>query len=1827
MLWQDGERVLSRVWRTDAEGGPDVVLTVTFATDQPTLASLERLAHEYSLRNELDAAWAVRPLELKHDGGRPLLVLEDPGGEPLERVLGRPLEIGPFLRLAIATSAALAQIHRHGLVHKDIKPAHVFVNRTTGQVKLTGFGIASRLPRERQAPGPPEFISGTLAYLAPEQTGRMNRSIDSRSDLYALGVTLYQLVTGSLPFAATDPMDWVHCHIARKPVPPSERMPNVPAAVSAIVMKLLAKAAEERYQTAAGLERDLRYCLAEWEDRAFVNGFPLAQQDAPDRLLIPEKLYGRAHEVETLLSSFDRVVKYGIPELVLVSGYSGIGKSSVINELHSILVPPRGLFASGKFDQHKHDIPYSTLVQASQSLVRSLLSKADTELTRWRDAFQNALNPNGRLIVDLVPELKLIIGEQPAVPELTPQDAQRRFQMTFERFIGVFARPEHPLVLFLDDLQWLDAATLDLLGNLATRSDLQHLMLIGAYRDNEVTATHPLMRKLDAIKAAGGKVAEITLAPLAREHLAQLIADALRCAGERAASLAQLVHEKTGGNPFFTIQFLSSLADEGMLTFDYDVARWSWDPDRIHAKGYTDNVVDLMVGKLTRLPAETQEALRLLACLGNIAETTTLSIVYGTSEAQIQAALWDAVRQELVERLGDSYKFTHDRVQEAAYSLIPEAVRTATHLRIGRLLAMQTPSEKQGEAIFEIAGQFNRGDLANIAASERERIAELNLMAGKRAKAATAYVSALRYLTAGAALLSEEYWESRHVLIFELELHCAECEFLTGAVSTGALRLEKLSTRTANAIEDSAVACLRVDLYVSRGQIERAIAVCLDYLRKQGIEWSSHPSMQEARREYDRISAQLRSYAIEDLIDLPLTNNPTALATLNVLSKLVPTFTDVNLLSLGICHAVALGLEHGHGDGSCVAYVLLGMLAGSHFGHYEAGYRLARLGYELVEQRGLRRFQAPTYQPFADRVMPWTKPIKACRDLLHRALDAANKLGPITYVAFNGEEMTTNLLAAGDPLQDVQRQAESSLEIARRAQFGLVCDLNTLQLAFIRTLRGLTREFGCFDDEQFDEHRFERRISNNQALAAVECRYWVRKLQARFFAGDYAAAIEASTRAKRLLWTSLGRFEEAEYEFYGGLACAASFDTAEADDRRQHLDALRSHHARVDEWAGHCAENFATRAALLKAEIARIEGRELEAEHLYEQSIRSAHSSGFMHNEALANELAARFYAERGFDKIAQMYRRDARYGYVRWGADGKVRQLDEMYPQLRTEGPSLGPTSTTGSMSTFGAPVEQLDLTTVIKVLQAASGEIVPAKFMDTLLRTAIEQAGAERGLLVLARGAELRVAAEAATCGDATVVQLRDQPMTADALPESVLHYVMRARESMILDDAAAQSPFSEDQYIRQRRSRSIVCLPLINQAELIGVLYLENNLAPRVFAPARIAVLKLLASQAAISLENTRLFGDLQQREAKIRRLVESNIIGVLIWDLEGQIFEANDEFLRIVGYDREDLVSGRLSWSALTPEEWLDRHRRQLTPELRLAGSLQPFEKEYFRKDGSRVPVLVGDASFEESENQGVSFVLDLTERKRREDAQREMEMALAHNNRVATLGQLTASISHEVKQPISAAMTNAQAALRFLDADPPDLIEVRDALRDIVDNNRRAGEIVDGIRSLIKREPSRKGRLNINDTVRDVIRLVRREATSNGVSIQAHFDDDIPLIEGDRVQLQQVILNLIMNAAEAMSGMSEEAREILISTGNAGTGVHVEVRDTGPGLASNTAEQLFDAFYTTKPNGLGLGLSICRSIVEAHGGLLRASNNVPRGAVFQFTLSDRPGPPA
>jgi PAS domain S-box-containing protein len=1925
------------------------LLGVALAAQQPSPEGFQRLEHEYSLAAELDPEWAAKPLALTRYEGRTILIFSDPGGEPLDKVIerndGQPLDLTRFLRVAVSMAKVLGQVHRQGLIHKDIKPMNMLVDEA-GNVWLTGFGIASQLPAGRQAPVAPEIIAGTLAYMAPEQTGRMNRSIDARSDLYSVGVTLYQMLTGRLPFAAADPLEWVHCHIARQPAPPGDHA-AIPGPLSSITMKLLAKNAEERYQTALGLESDLRRCLAEWEMQGHIHPFPLGAHDVPDRLLVPEKLYGREREIDVLLTAFDRVVAHGTPELVLVSGYSGIGKSSVVNELHKALVSPRGLFAAGKFDQYKRDIPYATLAQAFRALIRQILVKSEAEVDHWRETLAEALGPNGQLIVNLVPEVEFIIGKQPPVPDLPPRDAQSRFQLVFRRFLGAFARPEHPLALFLDDLQWLDTATLELLEHLITDPTVQHLMLVGAYRNNEVSSSHPFTRTLNSIRKAGAKVQEIVLAPLGLDDVGRLVADALHCERDAGRPLAKLVYEKTGGNPFFAIQFLTTLAEEGLLAFDPEPACWTWDVARIRAKGYTDNVVDLMVGKLKRLPESTQEALQQLACLGNVVEIATLTLVHGESEEEIHTALWEAARTGLVLRLEGSYTFLHDRVQEAAYALIPTGERAGAHLRIGRVLASRIAADEIEENIFEIVNQLDRGATLIEAQEERERVAGLNLIAGKRAKTSMAYAAALKYFAAGRKLLAEDSWEQRYELTFAFEYHRAECELLTADLTAAEERLTMLSQRARNLLDTATVACLRMTLYTTLDRSDRGVEVCLDYQRHRGAHWSPHPTDDEVRQEYEQIGRRLGGRSIEELVDLPLTNDPVISATLNVLTEVVTPalFTDKNLLSLVICRMVNLSLEHGNSDGSCFAYVWLGMVLGPHFGNYQAGFRFGRLGYDLVEKRGLHRYQARAYMSFGNLVMPWTRHIQTGRTLVRRAFDAANKSGDLTFAAYSCNNLNTNLLATGDPLGEVQREAENGLEFARRARFGLVIDIITAQLGLIRTLRGLTPVFGSFNEDRFDESQFEHHLQSDPRLALPECWYWIRKLQARVYANNYVSALDAASKAQQLLWTSPSFFEVAEYHFYDGLARAEQYDAASTGERPQHLVALLSHHKQIEAWAESCPENFANRAALLAAEIARIEDRPLDAMSFYEQAIQSAREHGFVQNEGLAHEAAARFYLARGFETIAHTYLRNARNCYDRWGALGKVKQLDALYPHLRQEQIPTSPAAT------IGTTAGQLDVQTVVKSSQALSSEIVLPRLIERLMRIAVENAGAERGLLILLQGDRPQIEAEATVSHGSIGVTVRQSAVTSFDLPQSALHYVVRTQERLVLDDASVTNMYSEDEYVRQKRPRSVLCLPILNQTKLVGALYLENNLTPRAFTPDRVAVLDLLASQAAISLENARLYLGLERSKAYLAQGQSLSHTGSFGWSVgSGEIFWSEEAY-KIFEYDQSvkptlELVFERTHRDDREPvqqaldhaiEEKTDfdiEHRlhmpdgrvkhinaiaRILEPsagnleyvgavmdvtatkqaEMKLreseaylaeaqrlshtgswawnpaTGENRYWSEECFRLLGfdpaSGMPPresfvqrihpedrpIVAEKLMRATSERGeyevdyriihpggevrnihavghpvlgptgelvelVGTAIDVTERKQAEEERERLRQAqadLAHANRVTTMGELAASVAHEVSQPIAASLTNAKTCLRWLAGDTPNFEEAREAAKRIVQDQTRAGEIISRIRLLFKKTAPQRELVDINEVIREMIVLLRGETARYLISLQTQLAEDLPRVMGDRVQLQQVLMNLTMNGIDAMADL-DVTRELVIRSQRVKDGqLMVSVSDTGVGLPPERAHHIFDAFFTTKPHGTGMGLRISRSIVESHGGRLWAAENMPRGASFHFTL--------
>jgi PAS domain S-box-containing protein len=1879
VLRKDDEFILYRGRSKD--DGSSRVLVVSPVTEYPAPEILKWQEHAYCLGEELDPTWAARPMAIARHWDRTVLVLEDPGGEPLDQLRGpahnasgasdaggQPLDLGLLLRLAISLSGTIVRLHQRGIIHKDLKPANILVNPAAGRCWLTGFGVASRLPRERQTPEPPEVISGTLAYMAPEQTGRMNRSIDSRSDLYSLGVTLYEMFTGTLPFAASDPIEWVHCHIARQPVSPSERLKEVPATVSAIIMKLLAKTAEERYQTAAGVERDLRRCLTECENgpagaRPYrIEAFPLGEHDISDRILIPEKLYGRANEIDTLLASFDRVVASGRPELVLVSGYSGIGKSSVVNELHKVLVPLRGLFASGKFDQGKRDIPYATLAQAFDGLIRPLLSRTEAEFNQWQSTLREALGPNGQLMVDLVPELELIIGKQLSTPDLPPQDAKARFQLVFRRFVGVFARSEHPLALFLDDLQWLDAATLDFVQDLLTQPDVHHLMLIGAYRDNEVDSAHPLWRKLDAIRQAGARVHEIVLAPLTSEDLGSLLVDSLHCEPERVTPLAHLVDEKTAGNPFFAIQFISTLVDEALLTFDHGVRRWSWDVGLIQGKGYTDNVVDLMVGKLNRLPIETQKTLQEFACLGNRVAISTLSMVHGlvlrslgdgglvlsshgatgspaspdegeATEEKLKSDLWEAERLEFIVRSEGCYKFVHDRIQEAAYSLIPPGLRGEAHLRIGTLLADHTPPEKLEEAIFEIVNQLNRGSSLIVSPAGRQRLAELNFIAGKRAKSSTAYSSAVKYLNSGCELLSHHCWKEQYPLAFAIK-HClAECQLLDGNLQAAESLITKLLQHGASNIDRAAAFKLQIDIHIIRSEHVAAIESAIECLALFGINLSPHPSREHLDQAFAEILRKLDGRTIESLVNLPLLADRGVEAAMGILASIYgpAMFTDETLSSLHLCHMVLLTLEYGVTSASAAGFGSFGIVLGHVYGRYTDGLRFAVLARDLAKRHRFIANEAMTLWAL-EIVSLWTLPVSSAIEAIREAFRTGFEAGDLVMACYACNHLVTDLLLRGDHLDEVWAETERGLAFARRAGFRDVMDVLVGQQRFIQIMRGRTASFSTFNGDDFVEEIYERSLTPDRATTMI-CWYWIIKGQARFLYGDFQDAERFLRRAEPLLWSSPGHIQLLDYHFYSALTAAALEPGLSAEGAVERRIELTEHCDQLRRWAESCPATFADKYALACAEIARLDDRRDEAMDLYERAIRLANENGFIHAEALANELAGRFYAARGFDKIAHTYLRDARYCYLHWGATGKVLHLEELYPHLRSQEFAAGP------LSTMGTPVEHLDIATVVKISQAVSSEMILEKLIDTLMRTAIEHAGAERGLLLLPRDVNQSIEAEAMTSGGTIIVRLREA-FTAEAeLPESIIHYVMRTRESVLLEDASAENPFSTDTYLRDHSARSILCLPLNNQGMLIGLLYLENNLAPKVFTPGRIAVLKVLASQAAISLENTRLYRDLEMREAKIRRLVDANIMGIVIFSLRGEITEANEAFLRMVGYSREDVVSGHMRWTDLTPVEWHGRDEVAVA-ELAATGIFQPFEKEFCRKDGSRVPIMIGGAMFEGSNDDGVAFALDLSKQKRAEEALLKAQAELAHVARMTTLGQLTASITHEINQPLAGIVTNANASLRWLAREVPDLAEARDAIHRIVRDGNRANAVIARTRALIKKAPIAKEPLEINDVIQEVLALTQNELQRHHISVRTQFANDLPSVTADKIQLQQVLLNLVVNAIQAMSAVSDGPRELQLASqtiaeidsqganesgprspavGPQPAQVSVTIKDSGPGLDPEHLNHLFDPFFSTKPHGLGIGLTITRSIVEAHGGRVSAKANLPRGAVFEFTL--------
>ncbi len=1475
------------VFRAIPDHGARPVILKTPAAEFPKPVEVARLRREFEILSSLAIPGISRAIALEVVRDRPVLVLEDHGGGTLkERLAQGSLDLAAFFDLALSLAATVAELHRRNVIHKDLNPKNILVHSDTRQATLLDFGISTRATTEGQPPQQAHLLEGTIAYMSPEQTGRMNRDLDHRSDLYSLGVTFYEMLTGRLPFDSPDPLEVIHSHVAQAPVAPADRVPGLPKPISQIVMKLLAKSPESRYQSGRGLEADLMRCAKEWRETGSIREFALGTGDVSDRFAIPQRLYGRDVEIAILREAFSRVAE-GATELVLVVGYSGIGKTSLIHELYKSLPRHRGHIIAGKFDQLARDVPYGALVQASRALVRQVLTGSEPEIRDWGDRLRSALGPIARVIIDVIPELELIMGTQPAVPSLDPAETQVRFNLAFQKFLGVFARPEHPLALFLDDLQWADAATLTLLPLILSGDETRGLLVIGAYRDNEVPETHPLRLTIADLRGQGVRIEEVTLSPLPRPDLHAFVADTLRTSSERARPVGDVVLSKTGGNPFFVTQFLQTLHQDGLVAFDPGTGAWRADLGAIESANITDNVVELMAAKIQRLGPRSQRVLRLAACVGSRFDLRTLATISELEPSEVAAEVWEAVERGLVLPVDKSYgfapdlaagldpahivfRFLHDRVQQAAYAQIPEDARRSVHLGVGRLLLAQGVAEGS-EALFEVVNHLNYGAELIAEAPERVRLAELNLAAGLKAKASGAYPSARVYFVAGTALLSEEAWEGLHPLALALHLERAEAEYLCGLYEEAEAGFVALLGRCRSPLERAEVTVRMISQIETMSRYHDAVRAGLDALRPLGVDLPDSPSGQEEalRADLDVIGGRLGDRPVASMLELPLLSDPSVRQAMRLLMAIwAPAYISgqAALRSLVSARMVRLSLEHGNCEESAFGYLHHAITVGFNLGEYERAHEYGQLALAINTRLSDMRLRAAVHHRFAALVSHWSRPF--ADSLLHarEAVRVGLESGQLQVAAYALFQQSWYGMLTERDIDEYMGKHAPTVDVLARLKNPAFREAQRLILQWGHALQGRTLAPTSLASDEFDPDAFESTYGRGGIFAGLHATLRLELLdtfeqveEARLTARDGEQAAELFAGS---MWPALFAFRHA-------LALCAWLPGAPEEERAPALAKLEALEARLRRWAEGSPANFDHLHRLAIAEIARVRGRAGEAMELYEAALESAGRQPSPRHRAHANELYGRFWLERGQPRVAAVFLGEARFGYAQWGAKAKVTDLDKRYRDLLGghvvsvrgyEHPS-------GVLVTTATSGIALDAVALARAAQAISREIELDRLLERLMHVALESAGAERGCIVLEQENGPEVFVE----GTADEIRMRagqGTPLESANLIPGLVNFVRRTGESVVLDDASQDERYRDDPYVLGQQPRSVLCTPVLNQGKLIGVLYMENRLAGGAVASDRLQVMQILSSQAAIAIENASLFAEVSRLRDRLQ-----------------------------------------------------------------------------------------------------------------------------------------------------------------------------------------------------------------------------------------------------------------------------------------------------------------------------------------------------------------------
>ncbi len=1440
----------------------------------------------------------IRYLGVEVQSGGVAVVSEDFGGVDLRTQLPALRgDVDRFLGMAIQLADGLSAIHDRNLIHKDIKSSNIVVNPGTRVVKLIDFGLASELVRERQGPMGPGRLEGSIAYMSPEQTGRMNRTIDHRADLYSLGVTFYEMLCGRRPFLGDDPLELIHSHIAKHPTPPHQVDAKIPRLLSDIIMKLLAKNAEERYQSARGLRADLQQFQRLLHDTGRLIDFALGVDDRAPILQVSQRLYGREPHKRSLLEAFERASE-GARELVLVGGPAGVGKSSLIAEMHRPMTERRGYFISGKGDVLARNVPYAVLLQAFESLLAEILTESESRLERWRGRLREALGVNAGLIVEVLPELVLILGQQSMPAQVGPAEAQRRFDLTFLDFVGVFAQAEHPLVLFLDDLQWADSATFRLLRQLLTVSDCTHLLVVGAYRDNDVGPSHALKLTAAEIREAGAAVREIELEVLGLDDVTQLLADTLDCELDRARSLAKLVRDKTLGNPFFIGELLRALHADGQLRLED--GEWRWDEDQIQARGVSANVVELLVNKVRLLSGQAQETLRLAACLGTTFALRPLARVFERSVEETARGLKEAIRVGLVQPLGELYKqaelgmaggaaaqyrFTHDRVQEAAYSLMPEAERPAVHWRVGKILLEDTPEEQRDAHIFDIVNQLDQGVALVADPSERAWLARLNLQAGRRAAESMAHGSALAYLRCGIELVGEEAFTHEYELALALHTEACIAAQASDDLSTMDHYADLVLTNTTSLLDRLPVYETRIYAHIAKGQFAQALDLGLEVLALLGIEFPAEPGFADVGAAIASTRSALAGRELEELVALPRMDDPEARAAMRIMVALTtPVYVIKPILyPLQAAEMIRLTLEHGNAPESSLAYASYGSVCCSDgIAEYEVAQSYGRLALLLVDRFNAEHIRPNVMVLVYSIIVPCVASLASVCDSLRAAARHGLSNGNLEFGGHALYAYEVYSYVAGRELEALEADMAAHIEtLARLGQQTSVDKMNTHR----QTMRNLLGYDG-------DPTRLQGVAYDEQVMVPVQVArqdqtclfaYHLDTMILSYLFRDYERALEHAEENAAMEGAAPGSLYVPLFYCYDALIRLALADEASEEERARLLEQVAVDQERLQVLADAAPMNHRHRWLLVEAERHRVAGRVIEAIDAYDETIALATSNGFHNDAGLANERAAEFWLTRNKVEIATAYARAARYEYERWGAKAKVADLDDRYEGL---GPYLSPsregTVVTESVSSDSGTLMgtvNLDMGSVFKATRVLSEEMDVRQVVTALMKIVIENAGAHRGYLLLDEGGELTIQASGSV-GDDEVVVSRSEPGATSPEPgavlsEAIVRYVVRTGKPVLLHDAANSGMFTRDPHVRRTGVRSVLCMPfsapMVSQRSTRGVLYLENTDTVNAFSQDRVQVLKLITAQAAISLENARLYEDLKKINATLEDLV--------------------------------------------------------------------------------------------------------------------------------------------------------------------------------------------------------------------------------------------------------------------------------------------------------------------------------------------------------------------